>query len=154
MTIFEQIYTAADGRIGRRRTPANDGLAGSVISILEKNRRAGQVPVTGQDATVEGLQNVLAGTQCMTVYKSATGRGRRARPTLAIALAKGEEPKTTSTSRDDTGEARCAVGAADAEVDHEGHRGCGLRRRRSVPRRGVHRTVRGNVHRRGEPERR
>ena len=37
-----------------------------------RNGQAGKVPVTGQDATVEGLQNVLAGTQCMTVYKSAT----------------------------------------------------------------------------------
>jgi D-xylose transport system substrate-binding protein len=81
---------------------ANDGLAGSVISILEKNRRAGQVPVTGQDATVEGLQNILAGTQCMTVYKSATEEAN-ALAEAAIALANGEEPKTTSTSRDDVG---------------------------------------------------
>ena len=81
---------------------ANDGLAGSVISILEKNKRAGQVPVTGQDATVEGLQNILAGTQCMTVYKSATEEAG-ALADAAIALAKGEQPKTNSTSRDDTG---------------------------------------------------
>ena len=81
---------------------ANDGLAGSVISILEKNKRAGQVPVTGQDATVEGLQNILAGTQCMTVYKSANEEAG-ALAEAAIALAKGEQPKTNSTSRDDTG---------------------------------------------------
>jgi len=81
---------------------ANDGLAGSVISILEKNKRAGQVPVTGQDATVEGLQNILAGTQCMTVYKSATEEAN-ALAEVAIALANGEQPQTTSTSRDDTG---------------------------------------------------
>lgn len=102
VTIFEQLYTAADGRVDGVYA-ANDGLAGSVISILEKNKRAGQVPVTGQDATVEGgLQNILAGTQCMTVYKSATEEAN-ALAEVAIALANGEQPNTTSTSRDDTG---------------------------------------------------
>ena len=70
VTIFEQLYTQADGKVDGVLA-ANDGLAGAAISILEKNGVDGQVPVTGQDATVEGLQNVLAGTQCMTVYKSA-----------------------------------------------------------------------------------
>jgi D-xylose transport system substrate-binding protein len=101
VTIFEQMYTAADGKVDGVYA-ANDGLAGSVISILEKNGRAGQVPVTGQDATVEGLQNVLAGTQCMTVYKSAKEEAG-ALAQAAIALAKGEQPKSNSTSRDDKG---------------------------------------------------
>jgi D-xylose transport system substrate-binding protein len=101
VTIFEQLYTAADGTVDGVYA-ANDGLAGSVISILEKNQRAGQVPVTGQDATVEGLQNVLAGTQCMTVYKSAKEEAG-ALADAAIALVKGEQPKANSTSRDDTG---------------------------------------------------
>jgi len=101
VTIFEQQYTAANGAVDGVYA-ANDGLAGSVISILEKNKRAGQVPVTGQDATVEGLQNILAGTQCMTVYKSAKEEAN-ALADVAIALAQGDEPKTTSTSRDDTG---------------------------------------------------
>ena len=75
VTIFEQLYTAAGGKVDGVYA-ANDGLAGSVISILDKNKRAGQVPVTGQDATVEGLQNILAGTQCMTclLYTSPSPR--------------------------------------------------------------------------------
>lgn len=101
VTIFEQLNTAADGKIDGVYA-ANDGLAGSVISILEKNKRAGQVPVTGQDATVEGLQNILAGTQCMTVYKSATEEAG-ALADAAIALAAGQQPETNSTSRDDQG---------------------------------------------------
>jgi D-xylose transport system substrate-binding protein len=101
VTIFEQLYTAADGKVDGVYA-ANDGLAGSVISILQKNQRAGQVPVTGQDATVEGLQNVLAGTQCMTVYKSAKEEAG-ALADAAIALVNGEQPKANSTSRDDTG---------------------------------------------------
>ncbi|MDT5338866.1 MAG: D-xylose transport system substrate-binding protein [Mycobacterium sp.] len=101
VTIFEQQYTAANGGVDGVYA-ANDGLAGSVISILEKNKRAGQVPVTGQDATVEGLQNILSGKQCMSVYKSATEEAN-ALADVAIALAGGQPPKTTSTSRDDTG---------------------------------------------------
>ena len=95
------MYTAADGKIDGVYA-ANDGLAGSVISILEKNQRAGQVPVTGQDATVEGLQNVLAGTQCMTVYKSAKDEAD-ALAKAAIALVKGEKVSAGATSRDDKG---------------------------------------------------
>ncbi len=98
VTIFEQLYTQADGDV-QGVYAANDGLGGSAISILEKNGAAGDVPVTGQDATVEGLQNILAGTQCMTVYKSATQEAG-ALAEVAIALAKGEEAETNGTTED------------------------------------------------------
>ena len=96
--IFQQLYTQADGKVDGVLA-ANDGLGGAAISILEANGRAGEVPVTGQDATVEGLQNVLAGTQCMTVYKSATLEAN-ALAEAAIALANGEEAETTGTTED------------------------------------------------------
>lgn len=101
VTIFEQLYTAADGAVDGVLA-ANDGLGGSAISILEKNGKAGQVPVTGQDATVEGLQNILAGTQCMTVYKSAKLEAG-ALADAAIALVNGEEAETTGTTEDSEG---------------------------------------------------
>ncbi len=97
-TIFQQLYTAADGKVDGVLA-ANDGLGGAAISILEGAGQAGKVPVTGQDATVEGLQNVLAGTQCMTVYKSATQEAG-ALAEVAIALANGEEAETTGTTVD------------------------------------------------------
>lgn len=97
-TIFQQLYTAADGEVDGVLA-ANDGLGGAAISILEGNGQAGEVPVTGQDATVEGLQNVLAGTQCMTVYKSATQEAQ-ALADVAIALANGEDAETTGTTVD------------------------------------------------------
>ncbi len=97
-TIFQQLYTAADGKVDGVLA-ANDGLGGAAISILEGNGQAGKVPVTGQDATVEGLQNVLAGTQCMTVYKSATQEAE-ALAEVAIALANGEDAETTGTTVD------------------------------------------------------
>jgi D-xylose transport system substrate-binding protein len=100
-TIFQQLYTGADGGVDGVLA-ANDGLAGAAIGVLEGNGQAGQVPVTGQDATVEGLQNVLAGTQCMTVFKSSVQEAN-ALADAAIALANGEEPATTGTVEDTEG---------------------------------------------------
>jgi D-xylose transport system substrate-binding protein len=97
-TIFQQLYTAADGKVDGVLA-ANDGLGGAAIGILEGAGQAGKVPVTGQDATVEGLQNVLAGTQCMTVYKSAKQEAA-ALAEAAIALANGDDAETTGTTVD------------------------------------------------------
>ena len=48
---------------------ANDGLANSIITALKAANLGGKVLVTGQDATVTGIYNILAGQQSMTVYK-------------------------------------------------------------------------------------
>jgi D-xylose transport system substrate-binding protein len=48
---------------------ANDDLGGAVIQALAAQGLAGHVLVTGQDATVGGIQRILEGTQAMTVYK-------------------------------------------------------------------------------------
>jgi D-xylose transport system substrate-binding protein len=101
-TIFEQMYTQAGGDI-QGVLAANDGLANSVIQILERNAAAGTVPVTGQDATTEGLQNILAGNQCMTVYKPIAEEAN-ALAELAIALINGEEGETNGTAEDPEGD--------------------------------------------------
>ena len=72
---------------------ANDGLGNAAISVLKRNRLNGKVPVTGQDATVQGLQNILVGDQCMTVYKAIKEEADAAAK-LAVALAKGETVNT------------------------------------------------------------
>jgi D-xylose transport system substrate-binding protein len=100
-TIFEQMYTEADGDI-QGVLAANDGLANSVIGVLERNDAAGASNVTGQDATVEGLQNILAGDQCMTVYKSVREEAQ-AMADLAVALLNGEEGETTGEVEDTEG---------------------------------------------------
>jgi len=87
-TIFEQMYTKANGKFVGVDS-ANDGLGGAVVSVLSRNGEAGKIPTTGQDATDEGLQRVLLGTQCMTVYK-AIKKEADAASALAIALAKGD----------------------------------------------------------------
>src|SRR5690606_26069250 len=69
------------------------------ISVLKREGLNGQVPVTGQDASVAGLQNILAGDQCMTVYK-AIKKEADAAARLAIALAKGETPTGLSSVLD------------------------------------------------------
>ncbi|PRY47957.1 monosaccharide ABC transporter substrate-binding protein (CUT2 family) [Geodermatophilus tzadiensis] len=97
-TIFEQMYTQANGNI-QGVLAANDGLANSVIQILGRNNAAGQANVTGQDATVEGLQNILNNDQCMTVYKSVREEAN-ALAELAVALLNGEEGETTGTVED------------------------------------------------------
>jgi D-xylose transport system substrate-binding protein len=87
-TIFEQMFTKANGKfVGV--DAANDGLGGAVASVLKRNGQSKDIPTTGQDATDEGLQRVLLGTQCMTVYK-AIKKEADAASKLAIALAKGD----------------------------------------------------------------
>lgn len=51
---------------------ANDGMANNVIAALKAVKLNGKVLVTGQDATVAGIHNILAGDQAMTVYKAIT----------------------------------------------------------------------------------
>ncbi|POM24458.1 D-xylose-binding periplasmic protein precursor [Actinomadura rubteroloni] len=100
-TIFEQIFTQQGGKIDGVLA-ANDGLGNSAISILKKNGEAGKVPVTGQDASLQGLQNILDGTQCMTVYKPVNQEADAAAK-LALSLLKGEKAATNSTINDPQG---------------------------------------------------
>src|SRR4051794_4140536 len=87
-TIFEQMFTKANGKFVGVDS-ANDGLGGAVASVLKREGATKDIPTTGQDATDEGLQRVLLGSQCMTVYK-AIKKEADAASKLAIALAKGD----------------------------------------------------------------
>jgi D-xylose transport system substrate-binding protein len=75
---------------------ANDGLGNAAIEVLKKDKKNGVVPVTGQDATIQGLQNILAGDQCMTVYKEIKKEAEAAAD-LAIKLYKGQKPTIKGT---------------------------------------------------------
>ncbi|MEM8861192.1 MAG: substrate-binding domain-containing protein, partial [Chloroflexota bacterium] len=90
LVVFEQMLTAADNEI-TVVFAANDGLAGAVIQALDN---AGidptTVPVSGQDATVGGMQQVLAGNQSMSVYKPIKDEAYAA-ANVAIALASGKD---------------------------------------------------------------
>ena len=68
-TIFQQQYTQHPNI--NATIEANDGLAGAVINVLKtKGVPAKKIPTTGQDATLDGMANVLTGYQCGSVYKA------------------------------------------------------------------------------------
>jgi D-xylose transport system substrate-binding protein len=102
---FEQILTGNGGKVDGV-VAANDGLAGAIITVLKKNGLNGKVPVTGQDATADGLAAILRGDQYMTVFKPIKQEAEGAAK-LAAALAKGDKAAAdaiaTATSRDPKG---------------------------------------------------
>lgn len=75
---------------------ANDGTAGGVISALSTVGLAGKIPVSGQDAELNGVKRIVAGTQTMTVYKPINLIATQAAE-MAYKVASGEEIKTNTT---------------------------------------------------------
>jgi D-xylose transport system substrate-binding protein len=68
-TIFQQQFTAHKNI--NATVEANDGLGNAVVQVLKnKNVKPNQIPTTGQDATLDGMVNVLTGYQCGSVYKA------------------------------------------------------------------------------------
>jgi len=97
-TLFEQAFTAVKGKVDAVLAP-NDNNAASIIAILDKNKLT--VPVSGQDASVAGLQNVLLGKQWATVYKPFSVEAKAASD-LAISILKGEKPSISKKLDDGT----------------------------------------------------
>ena len=102
-TEFEQQFTAHPN-INAVVTP-NDDNANAVIAVLLKNKvKAETFPTTGQDAAPTGLQNILKGYQCGTVYKLPYAEPQAA-AALALYLRAGKTPPSTlvnATTRDTT----------------------------------------------------
>lgn len=94
LVIFEQMLTAANNEIDAVLA-ANDGLGNAAIQALRSAGLNG-IPVTGQDATAEGIQNIVLGDQCMTVYKAIRAEAQAAAE-LAVALRAGEQPEADAT---------------------------------------------------------
>ncbi|MEX2211908.1 MAG: substrate-binding domain-containing protein [Gaiellaceae bacterium] len=86
--IMEQILVDASNDVDAVFA-ANDGLANSAINALEA-AGIGPVPVSGQDATAAGIQNILLGKQTMTVYKPIEAEAKVA-AAVALALRAGED---------------------------------------------------------------
>jgi D-xylose transport system substrate-binding protein len=80
---------------------ANDTMAQSVINVLKSQGLAGKVAVSGQDATAGGLDNVMSGTQCFTIYKPVAGEADVA-INLAGEILAGQKPTAPATTRDPT----------------------------------------------------
>ncbi len=71
---------------------ANDNIAGAVVATL-KAKHLTPIPLSGQDATAAGVQNIISGWQTMTVYKYVPDEARAA-AAAAVALLHGKKPKT------------------------------------------------------------
>ncbi len=97
-TYFEQAYTALHGNVDAVWA-ANDTNAGSAITVLDKNGK--KVPVSGQDATPPGLQNVLLGKQYGTVYKPYQLEAA-ATVKLGKQLLAGQKPEISKKAPDGT----------------------------------------------------
>ncbi|MFC5788801.1 sugar ABC transporter substrate-binding protein [Agromyces tardus] len=97
-TNFEQALTSLGGKVDAVWV-ANDTNAAGVITILDKNGLT--VPVSGQDASIAGLQNVLLGKQTATVYKPIKLEADAA-VELAVALLNGEKPTADQKLDDGT----------------------------------------------------
>jgi D-xylose transport system substrate-binding protein len=89
--IFQTYYSAHTSI--NATIEANDGLAGAVITDLQKDGvAAGTVPTTGQDATAQGMAYILEGWQCGSVYKAVYQEAQDAVSMATILLAKDTVP--------------------------------------------------------------
>ena len=90
--IFQTAFTA-NTKINAT-VEANDGLANAVITVLKgAGVKANTIPTTGQDATIQGMENVLQGYQCGSVYKPIYIEAQAA-VALATILRAGQTPST------------------------------------------------------------
>jgi D-xylose transport system substrate-binding protein len=87
--IMEQILTDANNKVDAVFA-ANDNLAQQAINALEA-AGVGPIPLSGQDASAAGIQNILLGNQTMTVYKPIQAEAETA-VQAAIALCGGQDP--------------------------------------------------------------
>jgi D-xylose transport system substrate-binding protein len=108
-TIMEQILVGANNDVDAVFA-ANDGLANSVINAMEA---AGlpPVPLSGQDATEAGIQNVLLGKQTVSVYKPIQDEAGVA-AAIALALRSGDDIEEAATSY----QSELASGGSDVTI--------------------------------------
>ena len=92
-TIYDQMLVKTSNKI-KGVIAANDNIAGAVIA-REKAHHLKPVPLSGQDTTAAGVQEILAGWQSGTVYKYVPLEANAA-AAAAIALLHGKKPKSNS----------------------------------------------------------
>ena len=78
---------------------ANDGMANSVIAALKNKSLNGKVAVSGQDATAQGLQNIMTGDQCFSIYKPSSQEAVPAIDAIAQ-IVNGQVPTTKDQIKD------------------------------------------------------
>ncbi len=91
-TIFEQMLIKTGNKIDGVAA-ANDGIANAVVVALKAHKLT-PIPVSGQDATSQGVQNIISGWQTMTVFKDVRKLAAAAAK-AAVAIVKGTPLPTT-----------------------------------------------------------
>jgi len=91
--VFAQMLVKTNNKIDGV-IAANDNIAGAVVAQL-KAKHLKPIPLSGQDATVEGAQYIISGWQTGTVYKPVPLQAAAA-AAAAIALLNGKKPATTT----------------------------------------------------------
>jgi D-xylose transport system substrate-binding protein len=87
---MEQILTKANNQVNGV-VSANDGMAGGIIAALKAQGLQGKVPTTGQDASLEGIQNVILGYQGVTAFKDFRLQAPAAAK-IVTAILQGKKP--------------------------------------------------------------
>jgi D-xylose transport system substrate-binding protein len=90
-TIYKSMLSRTNNKI-KGVIAANDNIAGAVVAD-EKAAHLKPVPLSGQDTTAQGVQNIISGWQSGTVYKKVSLEANAA-AAAAIALLHGNKPKT------------------------------------------------------------
>jgi len=93
-TIFEQMLVKTANNI-QGVAAANDGIANAVVVSL-KAHKLKPIPLSGQDATTQGVQNIISGWQTMTVFKDVRKLATAAAQ-AAVAIVNGKAVPTTGT---------------------------------------------------------
>ena len=91
-TIFEQMLIQTANKIDGV-VAANDGIANAVVVAL-KSHQLSPLPLSGQDATTQGVQNIISGWQTMTVFKDVRKLAKAAAG-AAVNIVKGQKIPTT-----------------------------------------------------------
>ncbi len=87
---MEQILTKRNNRVNGV-VSANDGMAGGIIAALKAQHLQGKVPTTGQDASLEGVRNIILGYQGVTAFKDFRLQAPAAAK-IAAAVLNGKKP--------------------------------------------------------------
>ena len=113
--IFEQMLLKTSNKIDGV-IAANDNIAGAVVATL-KAKGLPYIPLTGQDATVQGVQNIISGRQTMTVYKYVPAEAN-------AAAARCRRPAQGQEAEDERDPAERRRPGADVrhpgDLDHQG----------------------------------
>ena len=96
-TEMQQALTKLNDNVQGVLSP-NDGIAGGVIAALKQQHLDGKVVITGQDATTQGLQDILLGTQSMTVFKPIVQEAGAAAK-VAVGLAMGKKNAVSAVAK-------------------------------------------------------